>query len=34
MVPPLEAANVPPIADQPGQADRITFNGRVLHVPE
>jgi hydroxybutyrate-dimer hydrolase len=33
-VPPLEAANVPPIADQPARADRITFDGRVLHVPE
>ena len=33
-VPPLEAANVPPIADEPARADRITFDGRVLHVPD
>jgi hydroxybutyrate-dimer hydrolase len=34
MVPPLETANVPPIADEPARADRVTFDGRVLRVPE
>jgi hydroxybutyrate-dimer hydrolase len=33
-VPPLETANVPPISDEPARADRITFDGRVLHVPD
>ena len=32
--PPLELANVPPIADNPARADRITFDGRMLHMPE
>jgi hypothetical protein len=31
---PLEATNVPPIADEPGRADRITFDGRTLSIPE
>ncbi len=32
-LPPITAANVPPISFTPG-ANAITFNGRVLHIPE
>ncbi len=31
--PPITAANVPPISPAPG-ADAITFDGRILHIPE
>lgn len=33
-VPPLELANVPPIAPDPAAADRIRFDGRTLVVPD
>lgn len=32
--PPITAANVPPIAPNPPPADRITFDGRTLVVPD
>ena len=33
-VPPLELANLPPIGAAPGRANRITFDGRTLFVPD
>jgi len=32
--PPITAANVPPIAGNVPEADRIVFNGSVLHIPD
>ena len=33
-VPPLELANLPPIGAAPGRANRITFDGQTLFVPD
>jgi hydroxybutyrate-dimer hydrolase len=33
-VPPIEVANLPPIAMTPTGANRITFDGRTLRIPE
>jgi hydroxybutyrate-dimer hydrolase len=32
--PAITAANVPPIAPRPAAGDRITMQGRTLHVPD
>jgi hydroxybutyrate-dimer hydrolase len=34
VVPPLTLSNVPPIAANPPAADRITFSGKVLSIPD